>query len=63
MPPGGVSGCRNIFRNNLFNLIGNTGGVGIYLNSQVQCDNSSQIYADNRVTTGEPLTNGWVIPV
>lgn len=61
MPTGGVSGCRNTFRGNVFDLTGNTGGVGIYLNSRTQCDNSSMIYGDNRVVTGEEVTNGWII--
>ncbi len=64
MPEGQVSGCRNIFRSNVFNLTGNTlNGVGVYLNSRIQCDNSSLIYSDNVVSTGEAITNGWVIPV
>jgi len=61
MPEGGVSGCRNTFRRNSFDLTGNTGGVGIFLNSREQCDNSSMIYSDNVMMNGEPLTNGWVI--
>lgn len=63
MPPGEVSGCKNVFRRNRSDLKGNVGGVAIYLNSKTQCDNSTKIYSDNVVLNGdEELTNGWVIP-
>jgi len=61
MPNGGVSGCRNVFRNNTSNL--HSGGYAVYLNSRTQCDNSTVIYSDNTVLNGGELTNGWVTPL
>jgi hypothetical protein len=63
MPNNGVSGCRNVFRRNKSDMKGSEGGVAIYLNSKVQCDNSTQIYSDNTYFNGGTgLTNGWVLP-
>lgn len=64
MPNGGVSGCRNVFRNNRSHLNGTvtSPAYAIYLNSKTQCDNSTKIYSDNILTGGgDGLTNGWVL--